>query len=99
MTDIDRQMATIKRGMAELIDENELRKKIARGKPLPVFGLFDIAGPWVDRQPFAGTVTVMHETAAHLLLIVAFAHAVVGILHHVVLKDRTLLKMKPFAKA
>jgi len=70
---------------------------LARGKPVPVFGLFDIVGPWVDRQPFAGTIGEMHETAAHLLLFVAFAHAVVGILHHVVLKDRTLLKMKPFA--
>mgnify|MGYP001765486743 CR=1 FL=1 len=71
----------------------------ARGKPVPVFGLFDLVGPWVDRQPFAGMVTEMHETAAHLLLIVAFAHAVIGILHHVVLKDRTLIRMKPFAKA
>jgi cytochrome b561 len=70
----------------------------ARGKSVPVFGLFDIPAPWVDRQPFAGTITEMHETAAHLLLILAFAHAVAGILHHVVLKDRTLIKMKPFAK-
>lgn len=33
MTDIDRQMAAIKRGVAELIDEGELRKKLARGVP------------------------------------------------------------------
>lgn len=36
MTDIDRQMALIKRGVAELIDENELRKKLSRGAPLRV---------------------------------------------------------------
>ena len=71
----------------------------ARGSTVPVLGLFTLASPWATRQPFAGTVTEIHETAAHLLLIVAFAHAVAGILHHVVLKDRTLLKMKPFAGA
>ena len=41
MTDIDRQMAIIKRGVAELIDENELRKKIARGTPLRIKVGFD----------------------------------------------------------
>ena len=33
MMDIDRQMAVIKRGVAELIDEKELRKKLERGTP------------------------------------------------------------------
>lgn len=33
MTDIDRQMAAIKRGVAELIDEGELRKKTGAGRP------------------------------------------------------------------
>ena len=36
MMDIDRQMAVIKRGVAELIDEKELRKKLERGTPLRV---------------------------------------------------------------
>lgn len=71
----------------------------ARGSALPLFGLWSIASPWATRQPFAKQITEVHELTAHLLLIVALAHAVIGILHHVVLKDRTLLKMQPFAKA
>lgn len=71
----------------------------ANGRPVPFFGLFEIASPWAVKQPFAGTFAEMHEVFAHLLVLVALGHAVVGILHHVVLKDRTLLKMKPLAKA
>ena len=33
MTDIDRQMAAIKRGVAELIDEGELRKNWRGASP------------------------------------------------------------------
>ncbi len=43
--EIDRQMAQIKRGMAELINEEELRKKIARGTPLTVKAGFDPTAP------------------------------------------------------
>lgn len=43
--DIDAQMALIKRGCAELIDEAELRKKIARGKPLRIKVGFDPTAP------------------------------------------------------
>lgn len=70
----------------------------ASARTLPFFGLFEIAGPWAEKQAFAGQIGEMHEAFAHLLLIVAFAHAVIGILHHVVLKDRTLMKMRPFAR-
>jgi cytochrome b561 len=72
---------------------------LGNGRSIPFFGLFEIASPWTTKQPFAEQAAEMHETFAHLLLIVAFAHAVIGILHHVVLKDRTLIRMKPFAKA
>jgi tyrosyl-tRNA synthetase len=41
----DRQMAQIKRGVAELISEEELRKKIARGKPLICKTGFDPTAP------------------------------------------------------
>ncbi len=57
MTDIDRQMATIKRGVAELIDENELRKKIARGKPLRIKVGFDPTAPDLH----LGHTVVMHK--------------------------------------
>ncbi len=70
----------------------------ANARAVPFFGLFEIPSPWATKQAFEDQLGEMHEVFAHLLMIVAFAHAVVGILHHVVLKDRTLLKMKPFAK-
>lgn len=57
MTDIDRQMATIKRGVAELIDETELRKKIARGKPLRIKVGFDPTAPDLH----LGHTVVMHK--------------------------------------
>ncbi|MCC8194906.1 MAG: tyrosine--tRNA ligase, partial [Deltaproteobacteria bacterium] len=43
--EVDRQMALIKRGAAELINEEELRKKIARGKPLICKAGFDPTAP------------------------------------------------------
>lgn len=57
MTDIDRQMATIKRGVAELIDENELRKKILRGSPLRIKVGFDPTAPDLH----LGHTVVMHK--------------------------------------
>lgn len=57
MTDIDRQMAIIKRGVAELIDENELRKKIARGAPLRIKVGFDPTAPDLH----LGHTVVMHK--------------------------------------
>lgn len=57
MTDIDRQMALIKRGVAELIDEGELRKKLARGVPLRVKVGFDPTAPDLH----LGHTVVMHK--------------------------------------
>lgn len=45
MTDIDRQMELIKRGAVDLIDEDELRRKLVRGKPLRVKAGFDPTAP------------------------------------------------------
>ena len=57
MIDIDQQMAQIKRGIAELIDEGELRKKIARGKPLNIKVGFDPTAPDLH----LGHTVVMHK--------------------------------------
>lgn len=57
MTDIDRQMTLIKRGVAELIDEKELRKKLARGAPLRVKVGFDPTAPDLH----LGHTVVMHK--------------------------------------
>ena len=57
MTDIDHQMATIKRGIAELIDEKELRKKLERGAPLRIKVGFDPTAPDLH----LGHTVVMHK--------------------------------------
>ena len=43
--ELEHQIAHLKRGCADLIDEAELRKKIARGKPLRVKAGFDPTAP------------------------------------------------------
>ena len=45
MSDIDTQMDLIRRGTAEIIDEDELRKKLMRGTPLRVKVGFDPTAP------------------------------------------------------
>ena len=45
MTDIDKQLELIKRGAVDLIDEGELRRKLAKGKPLRVKAGFDPTAP------------------------------------------------------
>ncbi len=57
MTDIDQQMALIKRGVEELIDEGELRKKLSRGTPLRVKVGFDPTAPDLH----LGHTVVMHK--------------------------------------
>lgn len=57
MIDIDTQLQQIKRGVAELIDEGELRKKIARGKPLNIKVGFDPTAPDLH----LGHTVVMHK--------------------------------------
>ena len=41
MKDLEQQLALIKRGVVELIDEDELKKKLERGTPLRVKVGFD----------------------------------------------------------
>lgn len=67
----------------------------ARGQPLPVFGLFEIASPWPRDRTFARSVKEVHELFAHILLLVAALHAFAALAHHYVLKDATLLRMLP----
>lgn len=69
------------------------------GRALPFFGLFEIASPFAQNKDLAKQIGGAHELLANLLMIVVLAHAVAGIFHHVVLKDRTLMKMRPFARS
>ena len=57
MTDLDRQMALIRRGAAEIIDEGELRAKLAKGRPLRVKVGFDPTAPDLH----LGHTVVMHK--------------------------------------
>ncbi len=69
--------------------------QFARGDPIPIFGLAEIASPWVKDRAFSGNVKEVHEVLAHTLVIVAGFHAAAALFHHLVLRDRTLAKMLP----
>ena len=69
--------------------------EFARGQPIPVFGLFDIASPWPRDRAFARSVKEVHELLTDALLILASLHAAAGLAHHYLLKDATLLRMLP----
>lgn len=69
--------------------------EFARGQPLPVFGLFEIASPWVRDRQFARSVKEVHELVANALMIFASLHAAAALTHHYLLKDATLLRMLP----
>jgi cytochrome b561 len=72
--------------------------QFARGHALPVFGLFEIASPWVADRNFAHTVKEIHETLANGLLVLVGLHAAAALVHHYVLHDRTLLRMLPWPR-
>lgn len=57
MPDIDSQMALIKRGAAEIINEEELRQKLAKGRPLRIKVGFDPTAPDLH----LGHTVVMHK--------------------------------------
>lgn len=67
----------------------------SRGRPLQVFGLFQIPSPWVDDRALGRQIREAHELAAHALVALAALHAAAAVVHHVVWKDRTLLRMLP----
>jgi cytochrome b561 len=69
--------------------------QFARGDALPLFGIVDIASPWVRDRTFAKSLTEVHETLANLLLIAAGLHAAAALAHHWLLRDRTLARMLP----
>jgi cytochrome b561 len=60
-----------------------------------LFGLTEIASPWVRDRAFARSVKEIHEVMANALIILATLHAVAALLHHWVLRDRTLVRMLP----
>lgn len=71
--------------------------QFARGDSLPLFGLAEIASPWPADRAFARSVKEIHEVIANALIILAAFHAVAALVHHWVLRDRTLIRMLPQA--
>lgn len=72
--------------------------QFARGQPLSLFGLMEIASPWIRDRAFAKSVKGVHETLADVLLVVATLHVAVALLHHHVLRDSTLRRMLPLRR-
>ena len=73
--------------------------QFARGHALPVFGLFEIASPWIADRSFAHDVKEVHEVLANALLVLVGLHAAAALIHHYVLHDRTLLRMLPWSRS
>lgn len=69
--------------------------QFARGNSLPLFGLGEIASPWIADRAFARSVKQVHEVMANALVILACFHALAALLHHFVFRDRTLVRMLP----
>ncbi len=66
------------------------------GRGLPIFGIAEIASPWVRDRAYAIAVKDIHETLANVLMAAAAFHAAAALAHHWILRDRTLARMSPF---
>jgi cytochrome b561 len=69
--------------------------QFAHGDTLPLFGFFAIPSPWAADRAFAHNVKEVHEIAANALVILALFHAVAALIHHMVFRDNTLVRMLP----
>lgn len=69
--------------------------QFARAKSLPLFGLTEIASPWIANRPLARSMKEVHEILANALVMLAGLHAAAALIHHWVLRDRTLTRMLP----
>lgn len=72
--------------------------QLARGEDLPLFGLAEIPSPWTADRAFARSMEETHEALANALMILAVLHAAAALVHHWVLRDRTLMRMLPGAR-
>jgi cytochrome b561 len=69
--------------------------QFTRGEALPLFGVTEIASPWVRDRAFASSLKDVHETLANILMILAAFHALAAMVHHWLWRDRTLARMLP----
>lgn len=73
--------------------------EFARGKGLPVFGLFEIATPWPADRTLARGLKGVHELLAHGLMALASLHAASALIHHWIFRDDTLVRMLPGSRS
>lgn len=69
--------------------------QFTRGNALPIFGLFEIPSPWLRDRALAGSLLELHQWLANTLVVVASLHGAAALMHHFVLRDRTLRRMLP----
>jgi cytochrome b561 len=72
--------------------------QLKRGNALPIFGLWDFTSPWPADRATARNVLRAHEYLANALVLLAGIHAAAALMHHWLLRDRTLVRMLPGAK-
>ena len=72
--------------------------QFARGDALPLFGLAETPSPRLKDRAFAHNVKKVHEILAHTLVILAAFHAAAALIHHLIFRDRTLVRMLPHSE-
>jgi cytochrome b561 len=72
--------------------------QLKRGNALPIFGLWNFISPWPADRATARSVLLAHEYLANALMLLAGIHAAAALIHHWLLRDRTLVRMLPGAK-
>lgn len=65
----------------------------AKGKPIDVFGLFELPATLYGLDGQEDIAGMVHEYLAYSLIGLAVLHAAGAIKHHVIDKDRTLIRM------
>ena len=73
--------------------------QLKRGNTLPIFGIWNFTSPWPADRSVARSVLRAHEYLANALVILAGVHATAALMHHWLLRDRTLVRMLPGARA
>jgi len=69
--------------------------QFSHGKGLPLYGIAEIPSPLQFNAAFANIMIEVHELSAHALMMLAAGHALAGLVHHYVFRDRTLVRMLP----
>jgi cytochrome b561 len=72
--------------------------QFSRGHALSLFGLVEIASPLSADRSLAHSLKELHEVLANVLVVVALFHAGAAVIHHVVFRDSTLVRMAPWLR-